>query len=317
MAQCLISFGSNLGDRLELIRAAAQRISEDANVQGIQCARLFETPSVGGPSGQGAFLNTVAVIETSYSTEEVLSLLQSTEQSLGRVRKQRWDERSIDLDVVLYGDFVGESFRLKLPHPRYTARSFVLTPALDVAGHWRDPRFDWSLAQLHEHLCAGPASIALEGGQREFRRELCRRVQSLHGVAARIADRAEMSVSVVGHAPLAAESRTPPSAESDSSDWSTGKPWIADYVPDSLRSESPTQRSGDLELPRLIARLHHTSLNSRWPAPYSIHRNGWNWPEYRLEVDDVDWAVGELAAAIDSMQCRVQPVTTDGRWIEG
>lgn len=257
----------------------------------IECARLFETPPIGGPGGQGAFLNSTAVIETRYSTAELLALLQAIEIDLGRVRKQRWDRRSLDLDIVLYGDFVGETLQLKLPHPRYTARTFVLAPAVDVAPDWRDPRFGWTLGDLYEHLTRAPASIALAGGEIDQRRRLCQRIQDDYGIQTRL-DGTDACL-----------------METDQ------QPWVSDFVPAEISESTSVPDDPAGRLPRLIARLARTDPDNRWPTPYMIYRSGWNWPEYRLEIDDEEWAVSEIAAAIDSMQCDVQPVTEDGNWV--
>ncbi|MEZ6090284.1 MAG: 2-amino-4-hydroxy-6-hydroxymethyldihydropteridine diphosphokinase [Pirellulaceae bacterium] len=283
MALCLISLGSNMGDRDALMRSAIEQIIAEPNVRSIQCSRVFTTPPVGGPKGQSPFLNAVAVLETTLGTDGVLKLLQQTEHSLGRVRKQRWDQRRIDLDVVLYGDFVGATLRLKLPHPRYTARTFVLAPAQDVASDWCDPRFGWSLQQLYEHLQKPPASIALVGGDAPLRREICQQVASRYDIDIRQEEQ-------------------------------TSRPWVADFVPDAIYGMSPADASDCPGLPRLIARLHQTTPQSHWPSPQFIYPQSWCWPEYRLDVDDLDWAVSEVAAAIDSMQCDVHPVTSDGNW---
>ena len=117
----------------------------------MKASRLFETPPIGGPSGQEPFLNAVAAFETDASAREILDLLQQTEQRLGRTRNLRWDSRSIDLDVVLHGALVGGTSDLIVPHPRYTARQFVLKPACDVAADYRDPRFGWDLRTLSQH----------------------------------------------------------------------------------------------------------------------------------------------------------------------
>ncbi|QDV15003.1 2-amino-4-hydroxy-6-hydroxymethyldihydropteridine pyrophosphokinase [Rosistilla oblonga] len=316
MPHCLISLGSNLGDRDELMRSAALAIARHPDVLAMRCSRIFTTPPVGGPSGQSIFFNAAAVIETTLSTAGVLNLLQQTEQDLGRVRKQRWDQRSIDLDVVLYGDFVGASLQLKLPHPRYTARGFVLAPAQDVAADWRDPRFGWTLRQLYEHLQAAAPSVALVGGGSELRSEICNQLSAQHGIAIRRRSASPPAMSIIGHAPgtVAATDQTPPAAQTANMSTPDNTPWVADFVPEAIATTSPEIASRDPNMPRLIARLHRTPPETRWPSPQIIYRNGWNWPEYRLEVDDLPWAVSEVAAAIDSMQCEVHPITPDGKW---
>jgi 2-amino-4-hydroxy-6-hydroxymethyldihydropteridine diphosphokinase len=185
IAQCLISFGSNLGDRDDLIASAARRIA-DSSVAEPTCplttSRVFETPPIGGPGGQEPFLNAIGRFDTRASAREILELLQQIELELGRQRRQRWGARSIDLDVVLHGELVGGGSGLTVPHPRYTARQFVLQPACDVAADLRDPRFGWTLQRLTDHLSAGVPSLALVGGDWRIRQQICDRLSAEYGI---------------------------------------------------------------------------------------------------------------------------------------
>ena len=117
VSQCLVSFGSNLGTRESLVARAAEQIAASEWVSSFRASRLFETPPIGGPGGQEPFLNAVAAFETSASAREILSLLQTIEDQLGRRRRRRWDARSIDLDVVMHGELVGGGTGLIVPHP--------------------------------------------------------------------------------------------------------------------------------------------------------------------------------------------------------
>ncbi|MCA9137742.1 MAG: 2-amino-4-hydroxy-6-hydroxymethyldihydropteridine diphosphokinase [Planctomycetales bacterium] len=299
ISQCVISFGSNLGDRRELIAAAARRIAEcDLILAGdaLRTSRLFETPPIGGPGGQEPFLNAIGVFQTQSPARAVLDLLQHLESDLGRQRRLRWDARSIDLDVVLYGNLVGGTAGLVVPHPRYTARQFVLRPACDVAAHFRDPRFGWTLHELSEHLSADVPSLALVTGRKETRELLCHRLAEEHGIAIRTANRFHFFAG-------ASENR-----------------WVSDFLPTlparpQSQSDHPKLPISSLTgLPRLLVRIQQSSAADRWPAPHQMWPGGWRWPEYRLEIDDIDWAVSELASALDSMRCSAEPVTEDGHW---
>ncbi|MEM9589412.1 MAG: 2-amino-4-hydroxy-6-hydroxymethyldihydropteridine diphosphokinase [Planctomycetota bacterium] len=346
MAQCLISFGSNLGHRADVVAEAARRIQASGAAESLTCSRLFETPPIGGPGGQEPFLNAVACFETDWTARQVLALLQETENQLGRKRKARWGARSIDLDVVLHGQLVGGGQGLIVPHPRYTARQFVLRPACDVAAHYCDPRFGWSIRRLADHLDAAPPSLALTAGSDALRQELCGRLADQHGITVFAAPRMPEPMSVVANAP--ASSR--PESDGQSSqvrarerteaivdvagapknsvhvrrkcsapDFPDDRPWVSAFVPPlpesgTLASETTEAPARSSHLPRLVVRLQSATPKTRWPAPHQIWPGGGTWPEYRLEIDDVDWAVGELASAIDSMQCPLQPVTDDGQW---
>ena len=335
--QCLISFGSNLGNRDTVLGQAAALVAADVRVENFQASRLYETPPIGGPTGQEPFLNAVAAFETSASAAEILGKLQSIEDKLGRLRKKRWGSRSIDLDVVLHGELIGGSRGLVVPHPRYTARRFVLRPACDVAGHYRDPRFGWSLKKLADHLDQGAASMALVGGTEACRSELCDRLSAHPGLTIFRSRPAEVSMEVIGNAP--AKLRQPPKASTSSSDPSSDPSlslslglssslgsasrnpsiqasvdtaWVSDFVP--VLPDAASESALSATIPRLLARLQATEPEHRWPAPHQMWPGGRNWPEYRLELDDMDWAASEIVSAIQSMRCSLSPVTENGDW---
>jgi hypothetical protein len=89
-------------------------------------------------------------------------------------------------------------------------------------------------------------------------------------------------------------------------------PWVSAFVPPLPAVDSPL--AGESHVPRLIARIQSTTAATRWPAPHQMWPAGWRWPEYRLEIDDLDWAVSEIVSALDSMRCPVRPITPDGHW---
>jgi 2-amino-4-hydroxy-6-hydroxymethyldihydropteridine diphosphokinase len=321
-SQCLVSFGSNLGTRESLIARAAAQIAESSLIDGFQASRLFETPAIGGPGGQEPFLNAVAAFETPASAREILLLLQEIETRLGRQRRRRWDARSIDLDVVLHGELVGGGTGLIVPHPRYTARQFVLQPACDVAPHFRDPRFGWTMEQLAAHVSAGVPSLALVGGDREIRQSLCQRLESEHNILTIAARPLAPRVSVVGNAPaVVGGGYRAGGIEAQEVVVSGDRPWVSAFVPHLPGLQSTAASSALVDgvtsmpnVPRLVARIQRMTAETRWPAPHQMWPAGWQWPEYRLEVDDLDWAVREAASALDSMRCPVRPVTVDGLW---
>lgn len=312
----MVAHAAQLVDRSGVVARSPKSVTSPTG-SGLRASRLFETPPIGGPGGQSPFLNAVAAFATDASAAEVLDVLQHAEQELGRIRENRWGARSIDLDVVLYGQLCGDApagrrgliggrgptgspNSLVVPHPRYTARKFVVVPACDVAADYRDPRFGWTLADLATHLAAAPPSMALTGGDESLRLTICERLAAEHGIQIIDAD-------AEGNAPALGQST-----------WDRAKPWVSPTVPLALREQlRAPERMVDAEslnLPRLIARIERTTEATRWPAPHQIWPSGWRWPEYRLEVDDLDWAVGEMASALDSMCCQARPITTDGNW---
>jgi 2-amino-4-hydroxy-6-hydroxymethyldihydropteridine diphosphokinase len=95
---------------------------------------LHETEPVGGPDGQGPYLNAVAELDTTLSPEALLAWLHEIEQRHGRVRSERWGPRTLDLDLLLYRDLVIDRPELTVPHPRMWERDFVMTPLREICG---------------------------------------------------------------------------------------------------------------------------------------------------------------------------------------
>ena len=136
MTPVAIALGSNLGDREQHLRDAAQRLA--AVVSQLQLSTFHETKPV-GVGEQPMFLNAAAVGETALSPEALLDALLGIEGALGRTRLYRGAPRTIDLDLILYDARVIEAPRLTVPHPRFRERRFVLAPLAEVAGDWVDP----------------------------------------------------------------------------------------------------------------------------------------------------------------------------------
>ncbi|MGO4111325.1 2-amino-4-hydroxy-6-hydroxymethyldihydropteridine diphosphokinase [Paenibacillus sp. YAF4_2] len=131
IAQAYIALGSNLGDREELLRQAVERLKQQSGVQIVKVSGIYETDPV-GYTDQPAFLNMAVSVKTSLSPNELLHALFDAEQLLGRIRDIRWGPRTIDLDLLLYGDVTMDDEELTLPHPRMMERAFVLVPLRDV-----------------------------------------------------------------------------------------------------------------------------------------------------------------------------------------
>src|SRR5437764_12984866 len=104
MVKAYVALGSNLGDRQGHLERAVQALRDHPTVTVHRVSSFLETAPVGGPPGQGRYLNAAAEIETTLSAEELLRLLLEIEQGLGRVRHQRHGPRTIDLDLLLYGN---------------------------------------------------------------------------------------------------------------------------------------------------------------------------------------------------------------------
>ena len=127
-----VGIGSNLGDREGNLRRAVELLSAEDGIDIVSVSEIRETDPV-GPVEQAPFLNGAVRIETDLAPRELLQRLLGVEQRLGRVRGKRWGPRTIDLDLLLYGDDVVDEPGLNVPHPRLHERRFALEPLSDLA----------------------------------------------------------------------------------------------------------------------------------------------------------------------------------------
>ncbi len=131
----VIAFGANLGDRATTIRAAAAELDALPGTQLIALSSLVESAAV-KPHGVDVdapeYVNAVALIETSLSPHALLLALNEIEAEHGRVRQERWGDRTLDLDIITYDILQIDDERLTIPHPRAAERSFVLVPWLEL-----------------------------------------------------------------------------------------------------------------------------------------------------------------------------------------
>lgn len=126
--EAVIALGSNLGDRVEFLAFAVDRLGDSVVAQ----SEVFETDPVGGPLDQGAYLNMVVVIETELDPYALLRWLHRIEADAGRERIVHWGPRTLDLDLLFFDDVVIEGGNVAIPHPRYAERRFVLAPLQQV-----------------------------------------------------------------------------------------------------------------------------------------------------------------------------------------
>jgi len=136
MTPVAIALGSNLGDREQYLRDAIAALPPI--VDNIRVSSFHETAPV-GVGTQPTFLNAAAVGESALSARDLLRALLAIEQRYGRERPFPGAARTLDLDLILYGDAVMQSAELTLPHPRFRERRFVLAPLAEIAPDWRDP----------------------------------------------------------------------------------------------------------------------------------------------------------------------------------
>jgi 2-amino-4-hydroxy-6-hydroxymethyldihydropteridine diphosphokinase len=127
----VLAVGSNLGDRLANLQAGVAALCAGPGLGEVTVSPVYETDPVGGPA-QPDYLNAVLVAQTSLPACAVLGRCLAAETALGRVRGQRWGPRTLDVDVIVYGDLASSDPELTLPHPRAHERAFVLAPWHDV-----------------------------------------------------------------------------------------------------------------------------------------------------------------------------------------
>jgi len=129
--RCYIGIGSNLGDRERNIENAIQKLREASSIDIKRTSQVYETEPVGG-GPQPRYLNGVIEIETGLAPRELLCILQRIESELGRVRLVKNGPRTIDLDILTYGEEKIDEPDLKVPHPKMGEREFVQRPLKDL-----------------------------------------------------------------------------------------------------------------------------------------------------------------------------------------
>lgn len=128
---CYLSLGSNVGDKAGYLAKARAKLAEAEGISVLRASPLYLTRPV-GKTDQDWFLNQVLEIATTLGAYELLAVCQKIELELGRVRHERWGPRTLDIDIIVYGDMESADPELTLPHPRALERAFVLVPLADL-----------------------------------------------------------------------------------------------------------------------------------------------------------------------------------------
>ncbi|MFE7630458.1 2-amino-4-hydroxy-6-hydroxymethyldihydropteridine diphosphokinase [Kocuria sp. NPDC057446] len=126
--RAVLALGANLGDRETTLRRAALELAAHPRITLTRASPVVRSRPVGGPAGQGDYLNAVVEVETELSPFALLRACQEVEERHHRTRTQRWGPRTLDVDIVVYGDLHLDEPELTVPHPRAGTRAFVLVP---------------------------------------------------------------------------------------------------------------------------------------------------------------------------------------------
>ena len=146
MSKTFLLLGGNLGDREENLRNAVFKIANRIG-EVLEMSSIYET-AAWGVEDQPDFLNQVLLVDTILSPEELLFTCLEIEKDLGRVRKEHWGERIIDIDILFIEDKIINTQRLTVPHPEVQNRRFTLEPLCELAGNFDHPVLGKSIKQL-------------------------------------------------------------------------------------------------------------------------------------------------------------------------
>jgi 2-amino-4-hydroxy-6-hydroxymethyldihydropteridine diphosphokinase len=156
-----LGIGSNLGDPIENCRMALREIASLKNAQALRRSSLYRTEPVGNKR-QDWFVNGVLEVRTTFTAQQLLKALQWVEQTLGRVRTEKWGPRMIDIDILLFGQEIVDAGDLAIPHPEMHKRRFVLVPINEIAPYVIHPRYGVSMKGLLDRLEDDPVVERIE-----------------------------------------------------------------------------------------------------------------------------------------------------------
>ncbi|NMG06748.1 2-amino-4-hydroxy-6-hydroxymethyldihydropteridine diphosphokinase [Brasilonema sp. UFV-L1] len=149
-----IALGSNLGDSRSILEAATETLAQTPGIVLKAKSSLYKTKAVGPP--QPDYINAAAILQVEMMPQLLLKTLLQIENKFGRVRQERWGARTLDLDLLLYGDFIVNAPNLQIPHPRMRERAFVLVPLAEIAPDWVEPISDCAIKELVKQVdCSG------------------------------------------------------------------------------------------------------------------------------------------------------------------
>lgn len=156
MEKVVFVIGGNLGDRMKLIEQASKMLGENFSDPLISSS-VFETEAWGNLS-EGDYLNQVLVFQTNLTPEVVLTIIQDIENQLGRKREEKWGNRTMDIDILYFGQQVIQNQKLIIPHPFISRRKFVLEPLVEILPNFIHPVFLVSNTELLK-TCSDTSSV--------------------------------------------------------------------------------------------------------------------------------------------------------------
>ena len=139
MTRVYLSLGSNMGDRQGYLQKAVKTLNDLPETEVKAVSSYYET-AAWGLTDQADFLNLALALETKLPAETLLRSCQQIEKDLDRVRHEHWGPRTVDIDILLYGQEIWETEHLKVPHPYMSQRAFVLVPLVEIADDLVDPK---------------------------------------------------------------------------------------------------------------------------------------------------------------------------------
>ena len=165
---CLIAFGSNIGDRKACFEQVLNILEQHDCIHEVAASSLYETQPVGGPIDQQPYLNAAIRFSTTLTAGKTYEFLDRIEKKLGRQRNARWEPRTIDLDLLLFGKTIACTDVLTIPHPRMTFRQFVMRPAVEIAAEMVHPLSGCKLSKILERLNSNQRLVLLVTTNKNF-----------------------------------------------------------------------------------------------------------------------------------------------------
>ena len=149
--EAFLGIGANLGDRAHTLRQAACRLHNTAGIQVVSASPVYASAPV-GVTDQPDFLNAVLKIETQLTPRTLLDAMLAIEREFGRVRIKKWGPRTLDLDMLTFGDAIIDEPGLQVPHPHLHKRGFVLAPLCDLFPQGMHPVLAQSFCELAQAI---------------------------------------------------------------------------------------------------------------------------------------------------------------------